>query len=59
MLEWWRRLVDRWRREPEVDSDFPGDADWVDRVPHDLGAPDTEPTSPGALDSDDERKPCV
>ena len=47
LLEWWREV-----KEPVdvFDSDFPGD--WVDRVPQDMGAPDTQPTSPGALDSD-------
>lgn len=46
---WWA-----WREVPEdpmdvFDSDYPASAPPIDS---DFGCPDTEPTSPGALDSD-------
>lgn len=45
-MTWWSRLVQWWRDVQEpldvFDSDFPAD----------MQCPDTQPTSPGALDSD-------
>lgn len=39
------------RRDEEPDTDrLP---DWTDRLPLDLECPDTQPTSPGALDEAD------
>jgi len=51
----WRRLVDWWRgvQEP-FDVDFP-DSDlggYADRTPEGIDCPTTQPTSPGALESD-------
>lgn len=46
--------VTRWRREVAEPFDV-WDADYPDSappVPPDLDCPDTQPTSPGALDSD-------
>jgi len=49
-VKWFDALVDWWWDirnpfEESWDSSFP-------EIPDDLGCPDTEPTSPGALDSD-------
>lgn len=66
-MNWLRRLWSRltsWRREIEEpfdvnypDSTPPGFTDsdqfqFVPEIPPGMRAPDTEPTSPGALDSD-------
>lgn len=49
MFQWLRNILDA-LREPQADwdSDYP---DSNPRIPSDFGA-DTQPTSPGALDSD-------
>jgi len=52
-MTWLRRLWSRvtsWRREAEEPFDF----DFPDSAPPipDMDCPDTQPTSPGALDSD-------
>lgn len=44
----WMDPVDVW---PDDDT-FPDSDGWTDRLPLDNSAPDTEPTSPGALDDD-------
>ena len=51
----WRRLVEWWREVQEpFDYGFPDPdefGDFVDRTPEGLECPDTQPTSPGALDT--------
>lgn len=46
MIDWLRWLF---RRQEEPDTDRLHE--WTDRIPLDSECPDTEPTSPGALDS--------
>lgn len=52
-MTWWRRLLERWRQwrsdvADPFDMDFP---DSAPPTPSDLWCPDTQPTSPGALDT--------
>jgi len=47
MIQW---LVGLFRKPDEPDSGFP-DFDFTDRTPLDADCPDTQPTSPGALES--------
>ena len=59
-MKWFDALVDWWWDirnpfEESWDSSFPFEESWDSSFPEisdDLGCPDTEPTSPGALDSD-------
>ena len=51
----WIKLVwAAWRDPLDVfdDDTFPDSDGWTDRLPLDMEAPDTQPTSPGALDDD-------
>ena len=48
MIDWLRWLF-RKPEEPDTDR-LP---DWTDRLPLDMECPDTQPTSPGALDEAD------
>lgn len=52
-MSFFARLRDAWGVlvAPEQDDDhFPDSDGWTDRTPLDAGCPDTQPTSPGALD---------
>ena len=53
MIEWIRRFIDAVRNPFDfADTDVPDSApDFMDSDFH-FGAPDTQPTSPGALDTD-------
>lgn len=66
-MTWWRLLIGRWRKwrsvtEEPFDFDFPDstppgfvDSDqfrFLPEIPADMPPPETQPTSPGALDSD-------
>lgn len=44
----WRDPVDVWPDEDE----FPDSDHWTDRTPLEASCPDTQPTTPGALDGD-------
>jgi hypothetical protein len=37
---------------PDDEDTFPDSDGWTDRLPLDMETPDTQPTSPGALDHD-------
>lgn len=57
-MKWWRRLLGGWREVQEpftFDSDYLDSDAWTDRTPLETNCPDTEPTSPGALDTLPER----
>lgn len=47
LAAWWRESR---QRKEEPDSGYP-QVDFTDRTPEGLDCPDTEPTSPGALDT--------
>ena len=61
LIEWWSDLLNAWREPLDVwDSDFPesdgSDSgypqhDFADRIPEGFHPCDTQPTSPGALDT--------
>lgn len=47
--QWWRELIEAWREPLDVwDDDFP-DSDQP--IPDGWECPDTQPTSPGPLDT--------
>ncbi len=49
LRDWWCDLLEAWREPLDVwDSDFP---DSSPPIPDDFDCPDTQPTSPGLLDT--------